>query len=238
MLDDIIATIPEENRVPFLTPDGRKKMLERVIGLTLFAEAARSGGMDKERPIQTRLGHLQDEFLAMEYMRRRQAKQPLVTEDDLKAYYKDHLDEFKPPEEIKVRHLVLKTEAEANNMIGKLKGGENFVELVKKHSIEPEAAKGGGRLLSQDGREWVPRGTFEKSFEHALFKIPPGDVGGPVKSQYGWHILKVEEKRQPPTPYFAQVRAMIKSRLDEQKGSEFQKQLTEELKKTTPVTVK
>lgn len=237
MLDNIIATINEENRVPFLTPDGRKKILDEVVSFMLFAEAAKAQGIDKEPAIKTRLEYLQTEYLAREYFRRYLAKTPQVSEETLTAYYKDHLSEFKPPEEIKARHILVKTEAQANKIMDELKGGKDFIELAKKNSIDPAAASG-GKLELPDGRDWLPRGQFEKSFEHILFSIPKGQVGGPTKTQFGWHILKVEDRRQPETASFVQVRSQIKNKLEEQKDSKIHAKLTEELKKSIPVTIK
>lgn len=237
MLDNIIATIPEENRVPFLTPDGRKKILDEVVSFLLFADAAKAEGIDKEPPIKTRLDYSQTEYLAREYFRRYLAKSPQVSEDDLQAYYKSHINEFKPPEEIKARHIVVKTEAQANKILDELKAGKDFAELAKKHSMDPAAANG-GILLLPDGREWLPKGSFEKSFEHILFKIPKSEIGGPVKTQFGWHILKVDDRRQPETPSFVQVRSMIRNRLQDEKNLQLHNQLTEELKKKIPVVIK
>ncbi len=237
MVDNIIATIPEENRVPFLTPDGRKKILDEIVSFILFAEAAKADGMDKDPAIMTRLDYTKTEYLAKEYFRRKTANNPTSSEEELMSYYKSHLSEFKPPEEIKARHILVKTEAEANKILDELKKGADFSELAKKYSIDPAAAKG-GKLELMDGRDWLPRGTFEKSFEHVLFKISPGQVGGPVKTQFGWHLVKVDEKREPETPSFAQVRSFIRNRLQEDKNAQLHKQLTEEIKKKIPVVVK
>jgi peptidyl-prolyl cis-trans isomerase C len=237
MLDNIIATIPEENRVPFLTPDGRKKILDEVVAFTLFAEAAKAQGMDREPTVKTRLDYVQTEYLAREYFRRHLAQLPPITEETLMSYYKGHLAEFKPPEEIKARHILVKTEAQANKLLEELKAGKDFGELAKKNSIDPAAAKG-GKLELQDGRDWLPRGTFERSFEHLLFKIPKGEVGGPAKTQFGWHILKVDDRRQPETPAFVQVRSLIKNRLQDQRNAEAHARLMEELKKQMPVSAK
>lgn len=237
MLDNIIATIPEENRVPFLTPDGRKKILDEVVSFLLFSEAAKAEGIDKDPAIKTRLDYTQTEYLAREYFRRYLAKNPQVSEEDLQAFYKSHINEFKPPEEIKARHIVVKTEAQANKVLEELKAGKDFGELAKKYSMDPAAANG-GKLILPDGREWLPKGSFEKSFEFTLFKIPKGEIGGPVKSQFGWHILKVDDRRQPETPSFVQVRSMIRNRLQDEKNLQLHNQLTEELKKKIPVVVK
>lgn len=237
MLDNIIATIPEENRVPFLTPDGRKKILDEVVSFTLFAEGAKAQGIDKEPSVAAKLSYVQTEYLAREYFRRHLEKNPVVSEDELIAFYKEHLSEFKPPEEIQARHILVKSEAQATKILEQIKNGTDFAELARKYSIDPAAAKG-GKLELLDGRDWLPRGSFEKSFEHAIFKISKGEVGGPIKTQFGWHIVKVDDRRQPETPGFVQVRGAIKNRLQEQKNAQVHKQLTEELKKTIPVVIK
>jgi peptidyl-prolyl cis-trans isomerase C len=237
MIDNIIATIPEESRVPFLTPDGRKKILDEIVSFILFAEAAKADGMDKEPAIMTRLDYTKIEYLAKEYFRRKTAKNPPVSEEELMSFYKSHLSEFKPPEEIKARHILVKTEAEANKILEELKKGADFSELAKKYSIDPAATKG-GKLELMDGRDWLPKGTFEKSFEYVLFKIPPGQFGGPVKTQFGWHLVKVDEKREPETPGFVQVRSFIRNRLQEEKNAQIHKQLTEEIEKKIPVVIK
>jgi peptidyl-prolyl cis-trans isomerase C len=237
MLDNIILTIPEENRVPFLTPDGQKKILDEVVSFVLLSEAARKQGMDKEPAVKTRLDYAQREYLAREYFRRRAAQTPPISEEELQKFYQDHINEFKPPEEIKARHILVKTEAQATKVMEQLKSGGDFVELAKKTSIDPAAEKG-GKLELMDGRDWLPRGSFEKSFEHALFKIPKGQIGGPIKTQFGWHVLKVEDKRDPEPPSFVQVRSMIRNRLDEQRNAAIHQQLLDETKKTIPVTIK
>lgn len=237
MIDHVISTIPEENRVPFLTPDGRKKILDEIINFELFAQAARNDSMDKEPAIKTRLEYEQTQYLAREYFRRFQSKNPPVPEDDIKAYYNNHQAEFTPPEELQARHILVKTEAQANKLIEQLKSGADFAELAKKNSIDPAASKG-GKLELMDGKDWLPRGSFEKSFEHVLFKIPKGQIGGPVKTQFGWHILKVEDKRQPATPAYVQVRGMIKSRLENERNTKLHNQITDQLKQKIPVTTK
>lgn len=237
MLDNIINTIPEENRVRFLTPDGRKKILDEVVFTLLLSEAAKSEGIDKEAPIKTRLNYAQSEYLGQEYMRRYMAGNPQISEAELEKYYNEHLAEFKPSEEIQARHILVKTEADANKVLEQIKGGKDFAELAQKYSIDPAGLRG-GKLELPDGRDWLPKGTFEKSFETALFKIQKGQIDGPMKTQFGWHLLKVDDRRQLETPAFVQVRGFIKSRLQEQKNMETQKQLTEDLKKKIPVTIK
>jgi peptidyl-prolyl cis-trans isomerase C len=237
MLDDIIKTIPEEHRVPFLTPDGRKKILDEVVNFTLFAQQAKAQGMDKEPEIKVRIDYEATQYLGREFFRRRLAELPDISQEEVAAYYKSHISEFKPPDEIQARHILVTTEADANKIMEQLKGGADFAELAKQRSIDPAGQKG-GKLESMEGGDWLPRGAFEKSFEQALFKLGKGELGGPLKTQFGWHVLKVEDKRQPETPALVQVQGMIRNRLMEERAAELRTRLAEQIKKTIPVAYK
>jgi peptidyl-prolyl cis-trans isomerase C len=237
MLDHIIDTIPEANRAPFLTPDGRKKILNEVIEFYLFGQEAKAKGIVNEPAIKTRMEYAQKEYLAREYFNREFAKLPQVTDEEAQAYFKNNINEFKPQEEVKARHILVKTEADANKIAEKLKAGEDFEELAKKSSIDP-AGKIGGLFQTPDGREWLTKAMFEQSFAHELFSIPKGKFSKPIKSQFGWHILKVDDRRQPETPGFVQVRSLIMNRIQEQKGSQLRESMVNQLKKTIPVEIK
>ena len=237
MIDAIIQTIPERERGQFLLPDGRKKILDRVVSIVLFAQAAKAAGIDKEPKVKIRLEYGQTLFLGEEYLRRELEKLPPITEEDAKAYYKENKSQFKSPERIKVRHIVVRTEEEAKKILKKLEAGEKFSELAKKYSLDPTRFEG-GTLKLPTGQEWLPRGTFEKSFEDVLFGIKKGKIGGPVKSQFGWHILTVDDY-QPATPLsYVQVRSAIMNRLKNEQANKKRQELVEKLKKTTPVEKK
>lgn len=237
MLDHIIQTIPEGRRVRFLTPDGRKKILDEVISFTLFAKAAKKEDLHEEPAIKTRLEYAQTEYLAREFFRRKLEQADPITEEELLTYYEQHKEEFQPQEEIKASHILTSTESEANKVLEQLKSGEDFAELAEKNSIDP-TAKRKGVLERPDGSEWLPEGTFEKSFEHILFNLPTGQYGGPVKTQFGWHVLYVRDKRTPPPMSFPRVRRIIKERLLEQRNRELNEKLTEKLKEEFPVQMK
>ncbi len=237
MLDHIIQTIPEGRRVRFLTPDGRKKILDEVISFTLFAKAAKKENLDKDPAIKTRLEYAQTEYLAREYFRRKLEQADPISEEELLKYYEQHINEFQPPKEIKASHILTSTESEANKVLEQLKDGADFEKLAQKVSIDP-TAKRKGVLERPDGSEWLPEGTFEKSFEHILFNIPPGEYGGPIKTQFGWHTLYVRDKRNPPPMSFPRVRRIIKERLLEQRNRKLNEKITEELKKEFPVKMK
>lgn len=131
-----------------------------------------------------------------------------VAPEDLRNYYNEHQDQYRVPEEVKVSHILIKTLAagpdgkvddkavaesqkKAEDILKQLKGGAKFEDLAKKYSEDPGSGKQGGEL------GWIGRGRTVPEFEKAAFSLPIGQLSDPVKSSYGFHIIRVEDKHQP-----------------------------------------
>jgi peptidyl-prolyl cis-trans isomerase C len=118
----------------------------------------------------------------------------------------------KPEQEIHARHILVKTEDEAKEIAERLKKGEDFAALAKEKSQDPGAE--GGDL------GFFTRGQMVKPFEDAAFALDVGQVSDPVQTPFGWHIIKVEEKRDQPLPNFDQVKDAIIAQLVQNKAQE------------------
>ncbi|MGM0451816.1 MAG: SurA N-terminal domain-containing protein [Thermodesulfobacteriota bacterium] len=146
-----------------------------------------------------------------------------VTEEEIKTYYNDHQSEYKKPETVSARHILLKvpenasdeTVAEkrqqAEKILRRAKSGTEFAELARKHSEGP-SKKDGGKL-----------GTFEKGdmvepFSEKAFAMEPGEISDPVRTQFGWHIIKVEEHQAETTQPLDEVKSKIRDKLARQKA--------------------
>ena len=109
-----------------------------------------------------------------------------------------------PPEtELHARHILVEDEGTAKQVAERAKKGEDFLALSKEFSKDPGSAADGGDL------GWFTKDKMVKEFSDAAFKLEPGQISDPVKSQFGWHIIKVEEKRTKPAPQFAEVQDQI-----------------------------
>ena len=143
-----------------------------------------------------------------------------VSADDLKRYYSQHMDEFRVPEEVKVRHILIKTpppgpdgktdpkaveaaKAKAEDLLKKINGGANFADLAKKYSDDAGSAAQGGEL------GWIGRGRTVPEFEKAAFGLSPGQTSGLVQSSYGFHIIQVEDKHTAHVKSLDEVKAQI-----------------------------
>jgi peptidyl-prolyl cis-trans isomerase D len=143
-----------------------------------------------------------------------------VSPEDLRAYYNEHQDQYRVPEEVKVSHILIKTPAagadgkadekgvaeaqkKAENILKQLKAGAKFEDLAKKYSEDPGSGKQGGEL------GWIGRGRTVPEFEKAAFSLPIGQLSDLVKSSYGFHIIRVEEKHEPHLKTLDEVKAEI-----------------------------
>ena len=124
----------------------------------------------------------------------------------------------------------MKSEAEAQNILDQIKKGGNFEELAKKHSVDAAAAKGGDL-------GWFGKGSMIPDFEKVVFGMKEGEISGIVKTQYGYHIIKLTGKRPAGTRSFEEAKDLIKAKLLPEKQQEIFAKLKEELKKNAKYTV-
>ncbi len=163
------------------------------------------------------LAQLRDEIknnLMINYILNEEKNKINITEDDLLVYYNENKESFFEPEKVHVRHILVETEEEANNILQQLKEGIiDFAELAKEKSTGPSASNGGDL-------GFISKGQMVKEFEDAAFSLAPGEISGVVKTKFGYHIIKCEEKKEAHNPSFEEVKEQIYNILKYQKESE------------------
>ena len=152
------------------------------------------------------------------------AKAQVVTDDEVKAYYEAHTDEFARPEQVRASHILIKLDEKADDKAvadarakllkvkARLAKGADFADMAKKYSEGPSNVRGGEL-------GWFSRGMMVPAFEEAAFGQEPGTVSDPVRTRFGWHLIKVEERREAGTESFEDVATDIKSQLAEEKAA-------------------
>ena len=130
-----------------------------------------------------------------------------VTDDDLQAFYAENKDRYIAPERRRARHILLATEADANAALARLKAGEDFATLARTLSKDTGSAEGGGDLGFSD------RNAFVKPFADALFAMAQGETRGPIKTDFGFHVIRLEGIEGGGTRAFAEVRADLEQEL-------------------------
>lgn len=134
-----------------------------------------------------------------------------VEESEVEAYFNANSEKFDQPEMVRANHILLKTEEEAQDIIKRVKKGEDFSELAFNLSIDPSAKQNRGDL------NYFPRGVMDKAFEDAAFSMSPGEISKPVKTKFGYHIIKFAEKKPPEKGTIENSRDAIVSSLSEEK---------------------
>jgi peptidyl-prolyl cis-trans isomerase C len=146
-----------------------------------------------------------------------------ATDDAMKKVYEDASKQITGEQEVHARHILVETEDEAKAVAEELKKGADFAELAKKKSKDPGASDGGD-LGFFTKEQMVPE------FSAVAFALEPGKVSDPVKSQFGWHIIKVEEKRNRQAPAFEQVKAQIETYVTRKAQADYVAKLRETAK--------
>lgn len=150
--------------------------------------------------------------------------------DEISRYYSKHSGEFRVEEQVRVRQIVTDTKDKASELLKRIKGGENFAKLAINHSLSPDRAKGGDL-------GYFSRGTFPKEFDDNCFKLGKGEVSGVIKSDYGYHIFKLLDKRPAHVMSLLEATPQIQQRLFEEKWLKIYPQWMETAKKNIAITV-
>jgi peptidyl-prolyl cis-trans isomerase C len=179
-----------------------ENVLSFLIDMKIVSKAAedkkvQDGEDFKKRLAFTRSRLLMDSLLASE-------GKAATTDESMKKVYEEASKQIGGEEEVHARHILVETEDDAKAVAEELKKGADFAELAKKKSKDPGASDGGDLgFFTKD--QMVPE------FSQAAFALEPGKISDPVKSQFGWHIIKVEEKRKRKAPEFDQVKSQIET---------------------------
>ena len=180
-------------------------VVERLIDLKLVAEAARADNLADDPEVKRRIAQVQEAVLREVYLARAVAAR--IDDATLRQRYDAMVAAMPRKEEVKARHILVKTEAEAKAIIAEIAGGADFATVAKERSKGPSAS-GGGDL------GYFTKDSMVPAFADAAFALQPGEVSPkPVKTQFGWHVIEVEDRRQTPPPTFEEMRGKLTDEL-------------------------
>ncbi|KAF0227997.1 MAG: peptidyl-prolyl cis-trans isomerase [Beijerinckiaceae bacterium] len=203
---------------PNLPPQGVKDLtLDFLIEMKVVAQKAKADKIDQSDEFKRRMAYVQQRVM-MQQLLMVEAKK-VASDVALKKYYDEQIGQIKPVEEVRARHILVEGEDDAKKIAARVKGGEDFAKVAKEASKDPGSGAEGGDL------GFFTRDRMVPEFAEAAFAMKPGEVSAPVKSQFGWHVIKVEERRQKPAPTFDQVKDRIAQALAGKAQGEFLTQL-------------
>ncbi|TCD13900.1 peptidylprolyl isomerase [Oricola cellulosilytica] len=194
-LQDQLGQVPEEGR--------RAAALTALVDIRMLADKAAAEGLGEDEEFLDRLEFLRQRALHNAYFKQEVVDK--VTDADVRARYDREVAATPPENEVRARHILVETEEEAKALIAELDGGADFEALAKEKSTGPSGPAGGDLGYFTKGR-MVPE------FEEAAFALDAGAyTKEPVKTDFGWHVIKVEDKRQVQPPSYAEVEPQIRS---------------------------
>lgn len=188
----LVGQLPERQRFETLV----SFMVERL----LAANAARAAGLEKSEEVEKQIGFLKQKALQDVYVG--QLLMERVNEASVTAYYQENIVDGPKQEEVRARHILVDSREEAEAVIAAVKNGGDFIELAKKRSKGPSGA-GGGDL------GYFDRDAMVAPFSDAAFKLKKGKISAPVKTQFGWHVIKLEDRRTKSISALDDVRDQI-----------------------------
>jgi len=232
--DDFKAEI--DKLPPYLKPmvqseEGKKELLDSMIVRQIILEQAKKDGVDKDKEVSDRMEDLRKRLIVETYLKKKVEKEAQISDEEMKKFYDENKDKFKAGDQVKASHILVKTEKEASDILAQLKGGAKFEDLAKKFSTDSTASKGGDL-------GWFPKGAMVPEFDKVAFSLKEGEMSGIVKTQFGFHIIKVTGKRPAGITPFEEVKDQIKSNLLPAKQQEIFTKMKEEMKKSAKISIK
>lgn len=207
VLRELQAMGPQASQLPpqVLYP----KILDKLIVTKLITTKAIAAKTENDPEVKARLKDAKEQITADVFVRR--TIKPKITDKMIKARYAKLAKKFKPQDEVRARHILVKTEKEAKALLKKIKGGEDFAKLAIKSSKDTGSAKQGGDL------GYFTKTAMVKPFSEAAFKLKVGDITEkPVKTDFGYHIIKSEDKRKSSPPPMNEVKEQISSQVGQE----------------------
>jgi peptidyl-prolyl cis-trans isomerase C len=219
--EELGASLPQD-----ATPEARRNyLITHLVDMILLSRAAEEQGLSGSDDFKRRFAAMRTKLLAGLMLR--QIAQKSVNEEAMHKVYDDAIKQMGDEQEVRARHILVETEDQAKAIQADLKKGADFAELAKQKSKDPAAADGGDLgYFTKD--QMVPE------FADVAFKLDKGQISDPVKTAFGWHIIKVEDKRKKPVPTYDQVKDQLATVVVQQSQADLVNKLRNQAKIERP----
>ncbi len=215
-VDEFVEMLKSQGRPD--SPELRTAVREELIARELFTQEADRQGLTRSADVQKQLEQARQDILIRATIREYMKKNP-VKDEDLKAEYDKLKGQFAGDKEYHARHILVEKEDQAKAIIADLKKGSKFEDLAKQSKDTGSAANGGDL-------DWNPPGTFVKEFSEAMVKLEKGKyTETPVKTQFGYHVIRLEDTREQKAPPMEQVKPQLQQELERRQVQKLQQEL-------------
>lgn len=211
----------------YASPEGQRALIEELVAQKLFLLDARKQLLEAQPEFRARLQQVKDQLLT-EYAIKKTIERADVKEEEVRAFYDENVDKFTQPEQINASHILVESEEEALRIAEEIAGGKTFEAAAAEYSSCPSKDAGGN--LGEFGR-----GQMVPEFEEAAFALEIGTVSAPVKTQFGYHLIRVNAKTEPKPISYNEARQSIYERLIAERQQAAYRSRVSQLKIVYPV---
>ncbi len=207
-IDKELSKIPPQFASYFSSEKRKRQYVQNLVDREVFSKEAEEKGYLNRPDVKKRIEDFKKRLLWAEYVRdlSQMNTNVNVSDDVLKKYYEEHIKDYTEPEKVHAKHILVKTKEDAEKVLAELKKGTKWDDVARKYSIDKSNASKGGDLGT------FTRGRMVKPFEDAVFSMKPGEISGPVKTKYGYHIIKLISKTPSKVKPFDMVKSVVKNR--------------------------
>lgn len=190
------------------SPELRKKIRDELIDLEVIAQEASKKGLDKQ-PETAQIIEITKQNILRNAFAQDYVKAHPIAEDTLKQEYENQKKTVVGRKEYKVAHILVDSEKEAQSIVAELKKKASFEKIAKEKSKDPGSKAQGGQL------GWTNPGAFVQPFGEAIVKLNKGQISAPVQTQFGWHVIKLEDVRDLKIPAFEEIKTNLEKRMQQ-----------------------
>ena len=209
----------------------KKRYLDEMIMETLLYEEAVRNGADRDKEVREVIADAKKKIVMAKYIKNEVEDNIKVTDSEAKQYYEYNKDKFKTPELRRASHILVATEKDAQDILDALSKGSSFEELAKTRSMDATASRGGDIGYFKQGQV-VP------DFENVCLKLDVGQTSGIVHTQFGYHIIKLTDKKESAVESYDKAKRAIEEELKKRKRAELFDSLVTRLKEKYGVDIK
>jgi peptidyl-prolyl cis-trans isomerase C len=226
MVETRLADLPDQYRAQYSTPTGRQQLLDRMVEEKVWLQMALKNGVAERPKVRAQLEQQRNDLLIRTWIGEKMASSPPPSDSEAMLYYQDHQSDYRSPATATVRHIQLATEGEAKRVLPFARDPKkDFADLAKQYSTDTLTKKNGGQLgtITHDGI--FPTLGTQKALADSAFAMAEGQVGGPWKTDHGWHIIKLDAKHDDSVRSFDQVKPLILRQLGARRTQDYYKEL-------------
>jgi len=221
-LADRLAEIPDQYRATYQTPEGRQQLIDRMVEERLWMQDAEANGIGKRAEIVRQLTQQRRDLLIRTRINELMATNPAPSDSDAQAYYDENPAEFRTPASVGLRHIQVKTEADGRKVLSLAKAkGADWNKLVTTWSQDTLTRSNGGNLGTVTREGGFSGIGPQPALAESAMALGEGRIGGPWRTDHGWHVIKVDTYRPDGTRPFDQVRTFIIRQLTQQRQQGF-----------------